>query len=90
VKVGDGETIAKREGDQLLSGAAIAVISMVARAFASFLTLSKGFALDDIVEVKVHEPKPFNLPGRAKFFPAGPSRSRHVALENGAGLIMHL
>jgi hypothetical protein len=65
VKVGDGETIAKREGDQLLSGAAIAVISMVACAFATFLAISaKGFALaDDIVEVKVHEPKPFNLPG---------------------------
>jgi hypothetical protein len=87
------ETIAKREGDQLLSGAAIAVISMVACAFATFLAISaKGFALaDDIVEVKVHEPKPFNLPGGAKFFPAGPSRSRHVApLKNGAGLIMHL
>lgn len=58
MKVGDGETIAKREGDQLLSGAAIAVISMVACAFPTFLAISaKGFALaDDIVEVKVHEP----------------------------------
>jgi hypothetical protein len=65
VKVGDGETIAKREGDQLLSGAAIAVISMVACAFATFLAISaKSFALaDDIVEVKVYKPKPFNLPG---------------------------
>jgi hypothetical protein len=38
---------------------------MVACAFATFLAISaKGFALaDDIVEVKVHEPKPFNLPG---------------------------
>lgn len=60
MQVGDGEINAKREGDQLLSGAAIAVISMVAYAFATFLAISaKGFALaDDIVEVKVHEPKP--------------------------------
>ena len=57
MQVGDGEINAKREGDQLLSGAAIAVISMVACAFATFLAISaKGFALaDDIVEVKVHD-----------------------------------